>query len=139
MSKRNFIATYLIGAVIGFILLVVPTFLTNSLDYIVALSMPTYPNKSYFGVDSSTSFLGGTPYGHMKFRTDDNPIAVYDFYEEKLLADGWEKKSELSVHSSPIFTKRIGNTEFEVGVGNWDSLYDYEDELPFNWSISVSH
>lgn len=102
-------------------------------DFVVAKTIPRYPNSSSWSVTASSGFPDGSPGGDIYFETADNAQSVANFYEDILPKQGWSTTQTGSYYA--IFNKNVGTTTFTVNVEKNESIYSQSKRV----TIWVGH
>lgn len=93
----------LLGGLLAFLL-------SSPKDYLVAKTIPIYPQSTYIKVSSKSAFPDSPePSADIQFYTDANQNQLLNFYGSKLKSQGWEEK----VNYFNEGEHGIGNTIFE--------------------------
>ena len=82
------IALSFIGCIIMLLSILFAFLVYDPIDYVIAKSIPVYPNAREYEVTSSSAFPGGTPAATVRFYTDDPVQTTSDFYRTEL-SKGW--------------------------------------------------
>ena len=109
-------------------------------DYIVARSIPRYPNASRWKASANSGFPDGRPSGTVNFLTNDIPQSVYDFYQTELPKSGWKSKHVGQAENIEyLFIKRLGNHKYSLSIINRNNLYHKSTDFWWNWWINIQH
>lgn len=110
-------------------------------DYLVAKTIPVYPNLSYslvekttsntqtklntWTIEANTAFPDGLAHASIDFTTEDHPKKVIEYYIDALQKQGWVigsnsfKESQIKdplPNYYEVFTKVINNRMFEMSI-----------------------
>lgn len=92
--------------------------------YIIAKTVPKYPNSTSWNVSAGTGWPDSSPSSEILFKTNDKAQSVVSFYRQELPKEGWVEESyadEVSI-TYASFIKNFGNKRFVLNVSKDNSL-----------------
>lgn len=94
-------------------------FLGDPIDYLVARTIPKYPNATEWKVEATSGFPDGRPGADISFYTGDNYDSILAFYSPRLKAQGWKE-----------------DVKYPTGVGGLD-LADGLKAIEANYTMRI--
>lgn len=113
---------------------------SDPIDYIVAKTVPIYPQSHNVKVSASNGFPDGAPGATIELYTNSTQDQLLNFYSSKLTSQGWEEKVNyynekeygIETENNPVlegaktmsasYTKKVLNMSFKITFNKTDIL-----------------